>query len=440
MKKLFCIVFAALLALLTCSCEQEAIPVQSEPVESVFESQADDKPYYFFVFNSKRLSSKDKEALESIRALFVDCETVDFDVRDLKTASEIYELLKSEHESRKGELKGIQIFGDSKAVPSFGIHHKVALANSVQEGDTFLSDYFFSNFNNSIADIEAFNIYDNFEGEGKIDFHPSWCVARLPLARGRYSLFYENYCEYKALIENQAILPVGVSSPIFRTSWYPVSIDDLGHFLQRAKNEWHLLDELKLYANTEGYYPTPLEVDGNCKAEEWTTESKDRVCEYYISGHAGEISMLQTVYTTESDYEVRKIISFSDINTYLNEKPYFINTVGCDTAKNMRDNIIQNAMRGKCIGAFAATSTISNLEIDCMSSRDRMENGFTYHSLFYNYMAARANGMGRAEAFLAGQQAVERSLEQNRATLEPYQYHYNYHNLIAMHNFGIIDQ
>lgn len=440
MKKLFCIIFALLLAILSCACDEEVLPVQSEDAESSEETLAEEKPYYFFVFNSKYLSSKDKDALENIRGIFAEYKTVDFDVRDVKTASDIYMLLKSEHEARGGELKGIQIFGDSKAVPPFSIDHKVALANSVQEKEAFLSDYFFSNFNNSISDIEPFNIYDNFEGDGKIDFYPRWCVARLPLARGKYSLFYENYCEYKALTEKQNELPVGVSSPIFRTSWFPVSIDDIGHFLQRAKNEWHLLDELKLYANTEGFYPSPLDVDGNCRAEEWTAESKERVCEYYISGHAGEIAFLQTVYTSESEYECKRIISFSDINTYLADKPYFINTVGCDTAKNMRDNIIQNAMRGKCVGAFASTTTISNLEIDCMASRDRMENGFTYHSLFYNYMEARSNGIGRAESFLNGQQKVAASLEQNRATLEPYQYHYNYHNLLALHNFGIIDQ
>ncbi len=438
MKRLLCLLLALLFSITLCACNEENIQESIVPESSKEESEKEELPYYFFVFNSRQLSSKDKEAIACIKAMHNGVEIVDFDVCDIKVASEIYVLLKTEHERRGGTLKGIQIFGDSRAVPAFSLGYKIALKGKIENGEDFLSDYFLCNFNNELSDLESFNLYDCFENGKEIDFYPQWCVARLPLTRGKYSAYLENYREYQA--EKQDNLTVAVSSPIFQSGWYPVPIDDIGYFLQRARDEWELLKEMKLYSNTEGLFPSALELDGSLRAEEWTAESKERVCEYYIYGHAGEAAMLQTVYTSKSEYECRQIINYSNINTYLCEKPYFIFAGGCNTAKNMRENIIQIALHGKCIGAFASTSLISNVDIDCMADEEVMQSGYTYHSLIYGYLKAQANGKSRAEAFLAGQQAMADSLAENCAHLESYQYHNNYHNLLALHNFGIIDQ
>lgn len=432
MKRLLCIITAFLLLLAFSACET------SEEVSFAESSQGEIKPkeYYFLVYNGGTLSADDKTAVEEIKGL-LGGDIVEFDVESRDKASDIYRLMKDEHQRLGGELKGIQILGDSRAVASFELGYKMALASSVEEGEKYLSDYFFSNFNNDADSFDSFNVYDFFENSDSIDFYPEWSVARLPLTRGKYSNFIANYKEYKA--ENQDVLTVAVSSPIFKAGWYPVPIDDIGYFLQRARDEWKFIDEMKLYGNTEGLSPTTLEIDGTVQAKEWTAESKARICEYYIYGHASEGTMMQTVFSGEGSYYCKNIITSGDINTYLAEKPYFLNAGGCNTAKNMRGNIIQIAMHGKCIGAFASTSLISNVDIDCMAEQTDMENGYTYHSIFYHYLKAVSLGESRANAYLLGQQAVAKALKENIGVTEDYRIQPSMHNLLSFQNFGIIE-
>ncbi|MBQ7300884.1 MAG: hypothetical protein IJW77_13705, partial [Clostridia bacterium] len=170
-----------------------------------------------------------------------------------------------------------------------------------------------------------------------------------------------------------------------------------------------------------------------------TQESDDNLCEYYFCGHGYSNHILQTITAEDRTQTTNPILTTETINTYLNQKPYFLNMISCMTAMNLKNNLVSEAMMGRCIGAFAATSEISNQNVDCGAPLTRMQSGGTYFSHYYYYLYARNAGYSRSEAFLYGQQAVVRALSENIDVLESWQYQPSCNNLLCWQNLGLID-
>ena len=410
------------------------------------ESRAEDA-YLYFVYNGTQMTDADMDALEKIEAWYTGADVVRIDISSAQYPSEcaekaeaLYTALQEDYRSRDGTLYGIQIFGDSDMVPAFWVNYCISLFGKTSRREAFATDYFYSNFNNTTSELKSFSVYQYYRDGEQTDIYPQWQVVRLPLSSGSFTTYYENYRDYLELSKQQSVKTVAAVAPIFTNSSHrPYSIDDNAYFLKRARDEWNLIDDLALYGNLDGAFPVRYEVSGNVLPEIWTQESDDNLCEYYFCGHGYSNHILQTITAEDRTQTTNPILTTETINTYLNQKPYFLNMISCMTAMNLKNNLVSEAMMGRCIGAFAATSEISNQNVDCGAPLSRMQSGGTYFSHYYYYLYARNAGYLRSEAFLYGQQAVVRALSENIDVLESWQYQPSCNNLLCWQNLGLID-
>jgi len=430
MKRILCLLLAAVILCSVTSCGSEEIQ----------------KPYYFFVYNSDKISESDYSAICELESLYPDYEVVMIDVTGLDCAEEIYKLLISERNLRSQSPSGIQIFGNPADVPAFVLQYEIEEFDSsgvskMSRHDDFVSDYFYTNLNNDpdeLTEISAFLLSGNLND---IDIIPDWPVVRLPLSQGQISVFIEKYHEYLSDIADEAFVNISIASPIFPVGWYSVAMDDAGYFLMRARDEWGILDNLKLFGTTKGYYASSLELDGSCEAENWAYLTEDHFCEIFHDSHAGKTVLTQTIFDgkTKNEYHCEAVLEAKSINHVLSGKPYLRNTFGCEPAKDMTSNIITAALRGCCVGSIASTTLISNVDIDCMLPAEDYDVGYTKYTLLYEYLLAKNSGSSRTEAFYAGQYQVAMSLWQNAEVIHTHSLQTNLNNLLGLHYFGIIE-
>jgi hypothetical protein len=68
----------------------------------------------------------------------------------------------------------VQIFGSAAMVPAFNVQYKVQMANGVDDGGYFLTDLFYSNFNNDPARIsKGYNVLDHFAQKWTVNLEPA---------------------------------------------------------------------------------------------------------------------------------------------------------------------------------------------------------------------------------------------------------------------------
>ena len=430
MKRFFCFILATFLLLGLVSCAEEQPSV----------------PYYLFVYNSIGMTKQDMEAVAALGDLYDGYDIVMVDVRDEMDASGVYQMLVSVRAEKGIDPSGIQIFGTPSMVPSFELRYEMETntGDGTTEtilGDNFVSDYFYTNFNNDPTMFDEISAYQLSNQLDHIDILPQWPVVRLPLFGVHIAEFIEKYLEYLSMDGREHVTNISVSSPILPVGWYFVAMDDTGYFLMRARDEWKLIDDLHMYGTTEGVYASSLALEGNCDPENWAHLTQESVCEIYHDSHAGPNALLQTIFDGRgiNDYHCREVLSTQTINEVLNGLPYFLNTSGCEPAKGMSDNIITTALRGQCMGAIASTTLVSNVEIDCMLSEEDYQLGHTKYSLLYGYLYAKHSGQTRTVAFCEGQKQVAAFLNDNTDTVAANSFQSNLNNLLGFHNFGVID-
>ena len=427
MKRIGYLLLIALLLSCFISCKADQLP----------------KPYYLFVYNSKSMTEEDFSAIESLGDLYPDYSLVKVDTHGLKTAKDVYTRLIQERDARGYDPQGIQIFGTPNAVPAFVHKHEFEMQTQEEmyREDDFVSDYFYTNFNNDPDALDKISTYELAHSLDEIDIMPAWHVVRLPLLRGDFADFITKYREYLALVEEQDIVNVSVASPILPVGWYSVAVDDTGYFLTRARDEWKFIDNVHLYGTTEGFYASTLDLEGSCNVDDWAPLTKQNVCEIFHESHANKDVLSQTIFTGRGkyDYYCTDVLTTNTINRKLNGMPYFLNTGGCQPAKGMSGNIITKALSGQCVGAIASTAVLHGIDIDCMLSGEEYVQGYCKYSLLYGYLKAKSEGATRAEAFCAGQQQMAQAFIQNADTTDVQSYQSNLNNLLAFQNFGLID-
>lgn len=422
-----------------------------ENSESVEEFPNEDKPYYFALLNSDYMTKEDMGAVNSIIASYSDHLVVVIDVKNCEDASDVYEILCNDRGMRGKDPDGIQIFGNAEMVPSFEICYKIAFENQYDTGnrETYLTDFFYSNFENDIAVLEEFSVADNFEKNLGVVFNPKWQVVRLPIAGEKYSHFVETYREYMKSEQYGAPIPVSISNSIFA---YDISKegnfsgDDYAYLLYRAENEWKLINGAKLYANTQGFRPSPYAIHGNSSTDAMTIENKAGICEFFFAGHGSETQLVRTVFEFDPEskklYESREnFLYITDLNRILKSNPYYINLWSCDTAANMQANLVTEAFDGNCIGAFAGTSLLANNGCDVRADMEDMQSSTNILYFHYVYLSSLKAGLGRSQAFFEAQKKfADAAIEYAK---QPVNYSANYQcgfsNLITYQNFGIID-
>ncbi|UNK20787.1 copper amine oxidase N-terminal domain-containing protein [Paenibacillus sp. N3/727] len=248
--------------------------------------------YYYFLYNSKSVSASDLMAIKSYIGKFRSSTNILMDVTEAKDAVEIYKRLQSDSTKQSGKLLGIQIFGASEDVPAFNYLSKTATIfpdrsmsrfDLVLNGESFLTDYFYSNFNNDSAqlkkEISPYAVFD--EKTVKIDFEPQWKVVRLPLSKGEIEGYFKRFDEYTTKRNAQKSIPVvNFSSPTYgnipgtpedgedfrdpndeRRLLYQK--DDYSYVLQRLDKEFNILENYRLYGNQQGDIKVKTNVSGD---------------------------------------------------------------------------------------------------------------------------------------------------------------------------------
>ncbi len=430
MKRILSLILIAIIPFVMMSCGAEDVQ----------------NPYYFFVYNSNKITDEDFSAICGLHKLYPNHEIVMLDVSGLTSASEVYVLLKSERDARAKDPSGIQILGNVSAVPTFIHRYEIEPFTTSEMSemllyDNFVSDYFYTNFDNNSDELNAISPYQLYVKLSKINIIPKWPVVRLPLFLGQYSNFAAKYREYLSILAERESINISIASPIFPVGWYSVAIDDTGYFLMRARDEWGIVDNLQMYGTTRGVYASTLPLNGSCNAEEWAHLTEANICEIYHDSHAEKNALFQTIFDghTKDEYHCEAILESKSINAVLNGTPYLLNTFGCEPAKDMTSNIITTALNGRCVGAIASTTLVNNVDIDCMMPMEDYDAGYTKYSLLYEYLLAKSSGATRTEAFHAGQLQVSVSLTENTNTVPPHSLQTNLCNLLGIQIFGILD-
>lgn len=395
--------------------------------------------YLYAVMDTAAMSEEDLNAVGSYLASITDATVLVADAASFANAQELYGALKQDAAVRGGQVVGVQIFGTAGMVPAFQVQYKVQMPTAVDEGGVFLTDLFYGNFNNDAAIISnGYNVLDHFAEGWNVDLAPDWPVARLPLAKGEFAAFFEKYTAFVADtgLERQDL--VNFSNPIFGSSYH---IDDMGVFLNRMNSEFGLLDTpYRLYGNLVGQYPVTTTVLGGFTAENLEIENDAGVAEFLINSH-GQWNNIDKCYF-ENGEEVREsLINMDTINSVLDNNAYYLDCWTCNNGYGMTDNLTTTALNGACVGMFSATTIISNNGVNCRASVEEMEKSNFYY-FYYHYLNALHEGSSRSEAFAAAQKAYAQALvadSVNGIRAGEGNYQFNLCNLLAYHNFGVLE-
>lgn len=397
-----------------------------------------DRQYLYAIMDTAQLSESDLTSIANYLSCITDSSVIVVDAAEYGNAASLYDAIKTDHASRGGTITGIQIFGTPDMVPAFSVKYKVQMASGVDEGGTFLTDIFYGNLNNNSKQIESgYNVCDHFAANQAVDLTPSWPVVRLPLHKGKYSTFFEKYCAFAAATELTRQKIVNFSNPIFASSNH---IDDMGTFLNRMHDEFKLIDsDYILYGNQKGQFPVSTNVVGDFAADNLSAVNQTGIVEFLINSH-GQRNNIDRCYFEGGEEYRESLINSTSINTVLNSNPYYLDCWTCNNAYGMSDNLVTTALAGKCIGAFAATTIISNNGVNCYASLADMQKSNFYY-FYYQYLKELNTGKSRSQSFFSAQKAYAEALldDSNNGIRGEGNYQFNLYNLIAYENFGVIE-
>ncbi len=413
---------------------------RTKDANKLLDAQNASKEYLYAIINTSKMTSDDVSAIKEYLANITDKRVLLVDAARASDAKNLYAAIKADAKKRGGNTAGVQIFGTSTIVPTFNINYKVLMYNGqIDEGGEYQTDLFYGNFNNAASDIaDGYSVYDHLTNEKTIRLTPKWPVARLTLNRGEFKSFLDKYDKFAVdtnLIRQDI---VNFSNPIFASSFHQ---DDMGMFLNRAHNEFGILDTTyRLYGNLKGDYPVETDVIGGFTKEEIGKENKKDSCEYIINSH-GQPKNIDNAFFIDDVEQRESFLNTDTINNVLNTNPYYLDTWTCNNGYRMEDNLTTTALNGKCVGVFSATTIISNNGVrNYVSLEDMTKSNFYY--FYYAYLKALNEGKSRSDAFFVAQKAYGTALYAD--TKEPLRgegnVQFNMNNLLTYHNFGLIEE
>ena len=399
---------------------------------------ADRQRYLYAVMDTAALSDSDLNAIGNYLSSFDGVQVLVVDTASVPDAKTLYTLMKEDAVARGGIVVGVQLFGTPDFVPTFTVGYRVQMASGVDEGGTFLSDLFYGNFENDISHISSgYNVLDHFTEGWDVDLIPQWAVTRLPLQKGEFSDFFEKYTTFAQQTKLKQQRLVNFSNPIFRQS---VHSDSFGRFLQRMAGEGLVNVSYTLYGNLDGSYPVDTQVAGNFSSENLAAENAKGTMELVINSHGQWNNIDQCIF--EGEEEQRKsFINMDTVNTILSENPYYLDCWTCLNGYNMKNNLTTTALTGQCVGMFSATAIISNNGVNCDAALSEMAKSNFYY-FYYHYLKALRNGASRSQAFLTAQREYGNALlndSLNGLRTGEGNYQFNLCNLLAYHNFGVLE-
>lgn len=394
--------------------------------------------YTYAVMNKSKMTQEDIIAAENYLKEISGSAVLVVDSSGIASAQQLYTILQADHIQRGGSVAGVQLFGNADLIPAFEIGYKVQMESGVDSMGSMLTDLFYGNFNNAAKDLsKSYNVMDHFEKGWNVQLVPEWKVARLPLAKGEFKTFFDQYMDFATTAGLGQQTLVNFSNPIFANHNHT---DDMGYFLNRLVSEFGMdIGDYRLYGNQLGQYPVTTNVLGGFTAENLTAENQSGICEFIINTHGQKNNVDKCWF--EGGKEKRESLMNSDnINDILSGNPYYLDMWSCNNGEAMKNNITTAALSGKCVGMFSNTHVISNNGVNNQASLQTMtQSNFCY--FYLHYLKALSEGVSRSDAFFAAQQAYGNALivdSQNGIRGEG-NYQFNLYNLLGYHNFGVIE-
>ncbi len=313
------------------------------------------------------------------------------------------------------------------------------MVNGVDEGGTLLTDLFYGNFENDASVLGSdYNVMDHMANDWDVDLIPQWPVVRLPLAKGEFAAFFRKYTSFVLDTGLERLDIVNFSNPIFQQKEHT---DDMGRFLeQRMDQEFRLLDvPYRLYGNLKGDYPVTNKVLGGFEAENMSAENRNDMVEFLINTHGQWDNIDNAIFVNGEEQRI-SLVNMDNINEVLGGYPYYLDTHTCLNGYGMENNLTTTALNGKCVGMFSATAIISNNGINWRASLPEMAKSNFYY-FHYHYLKALHDGLKRSEAFFTAQReyAIALIADSERPITGEGNYQFNLYNLLAYHNFGVIE-
>lgn len=393
--------------------------------------------YSYAIFNSNKLTDADITSIEQYLATITSEKIYCVNVKKYSNAIEIYNLLKEDKKTHKGQLQGIQIFGDDSVVPSFDVNYSVLNSQGIDDMGKIKSDLFYSTFDNDLSNLSEFSVRNNFANNLNYDLIPNWKTTRLMLKASEFTNFFTKY--YKALDqthgENMDL--VNFSNPIFKQANHA---DDFGAFLNRMDSEFDMIDtNYSLYGNLDGDYPVNAKVLGNFTKDNLTKTNEEGSYEYIINTH-GQANNVDRCIFIDGVEKRESLMNSDNINDVFNKNPYYLDMWTCNNAYALKNNLIETALNGNCIGAFAASMIISNNGVNNKASVEAMKKANFYY-FYYSYLLGLHQGYSRSDAFFFAQQEYSVSLMEcsKNPALDEGNFQYNYYNVFVYHNLGVFE-
>ncbi len=395
--------------------------------------------YIYAVMDTAALSKEDLTAIGDYLAAITDATVLVVDASQFSSAQEVYEAMQQDAEQRGGTVAGVQIFGTPDMVPTFEVQYRVQMKDTVDDAyGIVMTDLFYGNFENDVELIGSdYNVLDHFAENWNVDLIPQWPVARLPLSKGEFTAFFEKYEQFALDTGLEQLDLVNFSNPIFAQKTHS---DDMSVFLKRMDREFGILNaEYRLYANQEGDYPVAESVLGGFTHDNLSKENANAPVELLINSHGQWNNIDQCIF--ENGEEVRvSFLNMDNINTILDDEPYYLDTWTCLNGYRMKNNLTTTALNGQCVGMFSSTNVISSNGANCRAGVEEMQESNFYY-FYYTYLEALDDGLTRSQAFCVAQQAYGQALiEHSKQGLQwANNYQFNLYNLFTYHNFGVLE-
>ena len=413
---------------------------RGEEGQAMLDEVAARQKYIYAIMDTAAMTEEDLASVGKYLTSITHATVLVADAAQFANAEQLYAALKEDDAQRGGQTVGVQIFGTPAMVPSFEVRYKALMCDDiVDEMGTYLTDLFYSNFNNDPVRIaNGYSIADHFSEGWDVDLVPAWPVARLPLSKGEFSTFFEKYNTFAETTGLQRQELVVSYNSIFAMN---DPIDNLGAFVNRMSQEFGLLDiPYRLYGNQLGDYPVPTEVMGDITAENLTKENEAGIVEFLVSSH-GQRDNVDKVYFVNGEENRESLVNMDTINSVMGDNVYYWNCYSCNNGLGMEDNLVTVALNGNCVGMFAATTIISNNGVFYDAGVEDMAKSNFYY-FFYYYFKALHEGESRSRAFFIAQREYATALIAHSVEpiiTQPGNYQFNLNNLLAYQNFGLIE-
>ncbi|MDR1260514.1 MAG: hypothetical protein LBJ83_02255 [Oscillospiraceae bacterium] len=375
------------------------------------------------------------------------------DVKDFKSAADIYHFLKQNFSryAVANKIKGVQIFGTAKSVPSFKFEFKcLHVEGGIDYGlwywSPFISDFCYSNFAADASTLhQKMNIYDIINEKKQFSFIPQWQIARLPLKRGEYTKYIQKYNDFKAkALPN--ILPI--SAFVCSIAEKPGNPDDLCCFLkERLDKECSLLapGSYRLFGNSEGIFAITSKCDGDYSRENIEKENKSGIRNIVIMTHGRKNRVTHSVTIEKPKTEksslttqklvLRNFLNLQDVNTVLKHNYYTLTAWSCWLARDLDShNMAHEILTGQCIDVLGATCILANNDFNKDAPLEKLEDSNPFF-FFLEFFKNLDIGYSRCESFFRAKASYASALLNHTSNGN---YQYNLHNVLVHHFLGLI--